>query len=84
VSTPFLITFAFGVVTALLERERIVLTPGSSAEEVAKDVAAYLSTRQGHSMISSMSMGLIGSAHVDELFADDDEIRELVNTMGAT
>ncbi|MCO4745695.1 MAG: hypothetical protein KC912_12960 [Proteobacteria bacterium] len=83
-STPFLLAFAFGVINALLEEERIVLTPGSAPEDAAKDAAAFLATRQGHSMISSMSMGLIKSAHVDELFADIDEIREIVNTMGAS
>ncbi|TNF29367.1 MAG: hypothetical protein EP329_15875 [Deltaproteobacteria bacterium] len=68
------------VVRALVARERIELI--GTDEQVARDLAAFLATRKGHSLISSTSRGLLASEHVDELFADDDEIKAIVDELG--
>ena len=49
---------------------------------MVEDLAAFLATRKGHSLISSTSMGLLRSEHVEELFADDDEIKGIVDALG--
>jgi hypothetical protein len=81
VSTPFLLAYASAVIRALLERERIEII--GSEEQVAKDLAAFLAGRKGHSLISSTSLALLGSEHVAELYADDEEIKDIVDALGS-
>lgn len=82
-STPFLQSFALSLTQALIEHGHLILMEGSKPEDVARDVAAYLGSRQGDSMISAASKGIISSAHVDDLFADNEEIMDIINKMGA-
>lgn len=79
-STPFLLAYSMTVIRALIERGQLVL--GGSAEDAAKDLAAFLAAREGHSLISSTSRGLLLSVHVEELYAEDDEIKAIVDDLG--
>ena len=80
-STPFLLAYASAVVRALVARDRIDLC--GSEEEAAKDLATFLAGRKGHSLISSTSLALLGSDHVTELYAEDEEIKDIVDALGS-
>lgn len=79
-STPFLLAYATAVVRALVAGGRMELC-GSEAD-TAEELAVFLEGRKGHSLISSTSRGLLASEHVEELFADDDEIKAIVDSFG--
>ena len=78
-STPFMLAYAHTIVHGLLAQELLVLAPTATPEELVRELAAYLMTRQGHSAISSTSRGLMQSALVDELFAEDAEIKAIID-----
>lgn len=79
-STPFLLAYSLRVIQTLIAQERLLLS--GTPQDAAKDLAAHLAGRQGHSLISSTSEGLLASDHVEELFADDEEIKDMVSELG--
>lgn len=83
-STPFLTAYAHRVVHRLVGAAAIEIEP-ESIDEVVAFVADYLASRpQGFSAISSTSKALIMCPNVVELFADDDEIKEIVDGLQTT
>ena len=83
-STPFLIAYAHRVVHALLSRELIEIDDGRIAD-VVQDVAAFLAgPAQGFSVISSTSKALIRCPYVAELYAEDDDIKTIVDGLQTT
>lgn len=83
-STPFLFHFAGALIQALQERGLLELVDQEHAERNAVQfVADELDTRaRGGSLISATSRALLRCPFVDELFADDDEIKALVQDLG--
>lgn len=81
-STPFLYGFAAAVVSRLLDGDRVEIAPGGQ-ERVVRCVADELgAAREGASLISSLSASLLACPEVVELYADDDELKELVSDLG--
>ena len=77
VSTPFLTAFAQALVARLVAQELLEIEgpPGV----VALFLAAKLDERKpGMQLISTISTGLIACPEVVDLFADDDQIKEIV------
>lgn len=80
-STPFLMAFAHAVVLRLLAAEVLVVAPGDE-ERVMLFVANYLGTEaQGGSLISGLERALLACPEVDELFADLERLKELVDDL---
>ena len=81
-STPFLTAFAKHVVRTLVEREQLALRRGASVETVANEVAATLADpKEFAQLVPSLSRALIDAEGVDELFADDEELRDAVDAV---
>ncbi len=80
-STPFLQAFSLAIVSRLLETEGLAIT--GPPTEVARFVAAELAKpSSGRSLISSVAAALIACPDVDDLFADNDRIKDLVDELG--
>lgn len=80
-STPFLVNFASALVARLVETRQLEVVEGSEAA-VAEFVAAQLfAARQGSQLIATTSKALVASPHVEELWADDDELKQLVQEL---
>lgn len=78
-TSGFLLRYAQAVVSALRARGLIEVREGR-AEAVARDLAEYLASRaEGHQAIDSTARGLVESPDVIELFADDDELKDVVD-----
>ena len=72
----FLHAFAHRIVLELVAAERMVVAP-ESVESVIEQLRVRLTQpREGQSLISAVSTALLSIPEVDELFADDDELRE--------
>ncbi len=83
-SSPFLLAFVEAVVGRLVQHDRIEIADGRQ-DEVVRVVAARLgSAGQGESLISTMSAALIACDAVEELWADDTELKELVTDLPRT
>lgn len=79
-SSPFLHTFVESVVVALVDREELVLV--GERQVVVAFVAERLGTAgEGRSLISTLGAALVACPEVDELYADDDRLKELVTDM---
>jgi hypothetical protein len=80
--SDFLLAFCHEVVRRLMAGDRLIVRPGTADRVIwllSKHLAAQ---KQGASLISSVSAGLLSFAEVEELYADDDEIRDLVTDLG--
>jgi hypothetical protein len=81
VSTPFLYGYASALVARLIDLGRMDIAPGR-AEAVVLYLADYLHERgRGGSLISQTGIALLACDDVDELYADDDELKDLVETL---
>jgi hypothetical protein len=80
VATPFLLTFSAHLVDALADRRMVELAPGAEA-----DVAAFVATRLAEagqrSLLSALSRALLEADGVIEVFASDDELKELIQDL---
>lgn len=82
VSTPFLYRFSLIVVGRLVERRRLEVVAGHE-EHVVRFVAdALTEAREGSSLLSTLTRALLSSPDVEELYADEDELKELINDLG--
>jgi hypothetical protein len=83
VTTPFLIVFATAMVHRL-EAEDLIVYSGSK-DDAALFVANWLHTkgRKSGSLISAMADALLACPQVDELFADDTQLKRLVDDLAA-
>jgi hypothetical protein len=83
-SSPFLLGFVEAVVGRLVTDDRIEIRAGGEAE-VVRVIAARLATAtQGESLISTLSSALIACEFVEELYADDAELKDLVTDLPRT
>lgn len=82
-STTYLYRFSAVVVHRLIEGDRLEVSSGRE-EQVARFVAdALTDAREGSSLISTLTKALLASPDVEELYADEDELKELINDLGA-
>lgn len=82
-STPFLLNFARHILDALRQRRLIELVDGGQ-ERAAEDLANHLTRIQHSSLITELSRALLRSEAVAELFASDEELKEVVEGLDAS
>lgn len=81
-STPFLYRFSAALVSRLVVTQRLEVSPGAE-DQVARFVAGVLGgAGEGASLISTLSGALLGCPQVEELYADEEELKELVSDLG--
>ena len=81
-SAQFLEAFVSRVLHDLVRSDRIEIKPDSH-DKIVKEVAAVLGkSGTGSSLISTFVAALIENAHVEELYAENDEIKELIVDLG--
>ena len=79
-STPFLLNFAQRLVNRLSDDGLIELS--APREEVVAYLAAHLGgLSKGRSLISDLVNALLGCPGVEELFADDDALKECLEDL---
>jgi hypothetical protein len=78
-STPFLIDFSTSLVAALLRDELLEVTPGSERAVVAFLADWLARNGKGRSLISLAAQGLLASPDVEELYADNDRIKDVID-----
>jgi hypothetical protein len=79
-STPFLQRFARHLIDRLLQAELIELGE-AGAERAADDIAAHLARVRNTSLIGEIGRALEGSGAVAELYATDEELKEVVENL---
>ena len=81
--STFLHRFATELVEALVRADQIEIAEGRR-DEVVRDLALGLGdAREGSSLISSVNRVLLRHPGVDELFADDDDLKQLIEDLGS-
>lgn len=81
-ATPFLLHYAASILQSLVNADLIEIREGQH-EVVVRYLAAELHRqREAGSLISCTSRALLACEEVEELFADDEEIKELVQSLG--
>ncbi|MEZ4318260.1 MAG: hypothetical protein R3F61_12190 [Myxococcota bacterium] len=80
-SSPFLVAFVEAVVGRLLDRGDLEIADGET-DAVVHAVAARLGTAgQGESLVSTLSKALLACEAVEELYADDMDLKELITDL---
>ncbi|MEN0064771.1 MAG: hypothetical protein AAGA48_21680 [Myxococcota bacterium] len=81
-SSTFLLGFSQAVVDQLRARTWVELREGS-ADRVVSYIAQRLSeSREGSSLISTLERALLACPDVEELYADLDSLKDLVDELG--
>ncbi len=82
-STPFLVGFAEAVVSLLLDAGLVEIHSGARSRVVVF-VADWLSTEaRGGSLLTHLERALLACPDVDELYADVDDLKRLVDGLAA-
>ena len=82
-ASDFLLGFSVRVVQQLLATGAVELAEQGTEADVVRFVAEHLAaSRQGHSLVSRLAEALLACPQVDELYADDDALKELVQDLG--
>ncbi len=85
VVSKFLQGFSDAYVARLIAEGHLCLVPGAKVAEVAEFVAAYLAEQEsGQSLIAALAQALEECPSVDELYADDETLRDLANEVPAS
>jgi hypothetical protein len=80
--TPFLLGFSRAVVARLRADGDLALREGATEEEVATFLAAGLADLPTHAqLISGVAKALVACPAVEEVFADDDRLKELIGDL---
>lgn len=83
-STPFLVGFSRAVLVDLLGQGLVEVRPGAE-DRVVLFVAEFLSSvPEGGSLVSSMSRAYLASPDVVELYADDEELKTVIEDLRST
>jgi hypothetical protein len=80
--SDFLLAFSHELVWRLLAEELLLVREGTTDRVIWRLSEHLAAQKQGASLISSVSAGLLAIPEVEELFADDDELRDLVTDLG--
>ena len=82
-ASPFLERFVEQVVGTLIQHEQIEIVSGQE-RRVCRDVGTRLaSLGEGFGAISSLSKALLEHPAVVELYANDEELKEIVGGLGS-
>lgn len=81
-STPFLTNFSAAVVRQLVQRGLLEVAPGREEAVVAHLAAELFAAREGSQLIHTTARALLSAPDVEELYADDAELIELVQDLG--
>lgn len=76
-SSVFLLRFAMHLVRRLVAEDLLELRPGSE-EDVIAWVADHLGRLQHESLIRGVSQALVTCEAVEELWADDDDLKRVI------
>ena len=79
---PFLVRVVEQVLARLVEHGQIEIEAGSEARVVHEVADALGGLSHGHSLISSLSRALLSCEAVEELYADDEELKTLIGVLG--
>ena len=83
--SKFLLGFSESFVGRLLADGRLQLVPGAETPEVVTFVAEQLADQEpGQSLIAALAGALEACPAVEEIFADDEELREAANDVPAS
>lgn len=78
-STPFLLGFSAALVDALVRKEALVV---HDREVAVEHLAAALGKARPHeSVVGLVERALLASSGVDELFADTDEVKAVIEDL---
>lgn len=81
-TTPFLTTFSERVLARLMT-DRLITIDEAAVDRVVLFVANWLGSREpGSSLISSLEAALLACTEVDEVFADLDDLKSVVDDLG--
>ena len=81
-SAQFLEAFVSRVLHDLVRSDRIEIMPNSH-DKIVKEVGAVLGkSGTGSSLISTFVTALISNPNVEELYAENDEIKEMIVDLG--
>lgn len=72
--------FAYHLLERLTREGRVDLPPASFDAAVA-DLAGRLITRDHASLVSTVERALLANPHIEELYTDVDELREIITTL---
>jgi hypothetical protein len=70
-------------VRRLVQVDALALTPGARADDVVRYVAGGLYGLRDRSLVSSVSRLLVECPAVEEWYLDDDELKDIVDGLGA-
>ena len=80
-STTFLLNFSEALVATLLHEQEIEITPGQERAVVDFLAEHIHKNRTGSSLISLVATILLECPHVEELYADNQRIKSLVEEL---
>jgi hypothetical protein len=80
VTTSFLQSFSRHLIEALLRTDNIELV-GHNIQQATDDLTLHLAKSQHSSLVSEVGQGLVNSAAVAELFATDEDIKDLIDDL---
>lgn len=80
-SSPFLRRFVEQVLNSLEARDGIEIAPGRRVELVVEVSGALGTAGEGKQLVASLSRALLASELVEELYLDDDELKELIGDL---
>ena len=82
--SDFLLGFSVRVVNELIQEGLLEVSPGGE-RAVVQFVADHLAaSKPGQSLVSRLVQGLVACPQVEELYADDDAIKGLIQDHGLT
>lgn len=81
-TTPFLLGFAESLVDRLLAAELIELTADGRDRVIVHLGTVLHEEGEGRSLVSLTATALLASEHVEELYADDEQLKELMEGLG--
>ena len=82
-STPFLVGFAETVVDRLTADHLVEIAAGGRGPTVLFVAEFLATTAQGGSLITGLEQALLACPHVEELYADLDRLKGLVDDLQA-
>jgi hypothetical protein len=80
--TRFLLNYAARLIDALLDAGLVEIAPGRADAVVAYLAAELHEHARGGSLITCTSRALLACPDVVELYADDDELKRVVDELG--
>ena len=78
----FLHAFAHRIVLELVAAGRLAVAPEDVPSVIEQLKERLTVQRDGQSLINAVSTALLDIPEVDELYADDEELRERINDLG--